>query len=224
MLKAIVMINPDIVAVINIAVLGLIFLSNFLILKNRKPRKTASSKNEEPNDNEHKSHLLLQSSPPQIDLKRGIAGLGNWFVLLWMAIIIMFASNPVFYYDFYDIRDAMQTLGLLAAVTGALFFFWSRSIPADPNMSSSTRFGLYVKTSGPYKYLRHPQFLGLILTTIGTIFLMGNAIYFLLVVPGLIISFLAQIEVNEEAANKLYPEQYNEYVVRTPWKLIPYFI
>jgi len=110
-------------------------------------------------------------------------------------------------------------LGLLAIVVGIGFSIWAR-IHLGSNWSNrpALKEGHELVTSGPYSFVRHPIYTGIILAMLGTALLVGWLwLVFFVIAIGV---YVARIPVEERIMEKQFPDQYPEYKKRTK-ALIP---
>lgn len=80
--------------------------------------------------------------------------------------------------------------------------------------------GQYVIDTGPYAFVRHPMYAGVMPLFAGLSLLMESTAMALFVVPMIVVGFLPRILV-EEATLKRELEGYDEYMSRTRWRLVP---
>lgn len=102
---------------------------------------------------------------------------------------------------------------ILAAVVG---FLAMREIGVRPSWGEPK--GLV--TTGIYGVVRHPYYLSLFLFAVGWA-VYFQAVYALLFVPVLVISYVAIICMEEQGLQTEYGDDYQEYAERVPWRLIP---
>ncbi len=128
----------------------------------------------------------------------------EWYRILGVLVFsiipftTVFFEQPRFELDFFWWRIA----GIAAMVLGIGLVIWSRF---NFNLQQE------MKKAGPYQYVRHPQYLGLVFMWIGWwwIWTAVYAFYF-----GMFILVLTWIEAYLEEKfilEKLFPEQYREY-------------
>jgi len=120
-------------------------------------------------------------------------------------------------------RPAVFALGVAVAIAGIAFrqyavatlgrFFTTRVM---------TQPGQIVVEAGPYKYVRHPSYSGVLLTVLGVLLCSTNWLSlacFVLALPGI----AYRIKVEEGALIRALGEPYREYMRRTP-RLVPFFV
>lgn len=76
-----------------------------------------------------------------------------------------------------------------------------------------------VVDSGPYRYVRHPMYAGLVLYLVGTPLMLGS-VWGLAVVPVMLI-LLALRTLGEEQVLTRDLAGYADYKTRTPWRIVP---
>ncbi len=73
-------------------------------------------------------------------------------------------------------------------------------------------------SQGPYKYMRHPMHLGLLLFPLAIAFLVGSPSFILIIFPFEVIFMLLMIKLMEEPeAISKFGNQYKEYMKGKPW-------
>jgi protein-S-isoprenylcysteine O-methyltransferase Ste14 len=75
-------------------------------------------------------------------------------------------------------------------------------------------------SKGPYRYLRHPLYLGLFLITISFPIYVGNVFAILVGLPLLVIGFSWRMNVEELALTKIHP-QYAQWL-KQRYRFIPF--
>jgi protein-S-isoprenylcysteine O-methyltransferase Ste14 len=73
--------------------------------------------------------------------------------------------------------------------------------------------------SGPYRYVRHPMYAGMVLFVIGTALMLGS-LWALAVTPVLFVMLGLRIR-GEEHVLRQDLAGYSEYMTKTPWRLVP---
>jgi protein-S-isoprenylcysteine O-methyltransferase Ste14 len=81
--------------------------------------------------------------------------------------------------------------------------------------------GQHVVEQGPYRWIRHPSYLGGLLAVIGIGITMSNWLAMFLPVCCLAVAYVYRINVEERALVRGLGPAYTEYMRRT-WRLIPY--
>jgi protein-S-isoprenylcysteine O-methyltransferase Ste14 len=119
---------------------------------------------------------------------------------------------------------AMAALGCLLALAGAWLVLRSRTRlgPAwsfVPKADHTT--GLV--TAGPYRFVRHPIYLGLIMLAVGEALAFGSWPALLIVLGGIVPGFAWRARVEEALLRRTFGERYESYRRRTKM-IIPYVL
>ncbi len=109
---------------------------------------------------------------------------------------------------------ALMLLGLVVRIwaIASLGAAFRTTVEVDPDQ--------VVVDLGPYRWVRHPSYSGVLLLTIGFGIAAGNWISLLLVIVVPIMAFLRRIEVEERAMIETLGRAYTEYRARTR-RLVP---
>lgn len=73
---------------------------------------------------------------------------------------------------------------------------------------------------GPYRYVRHPSYTGAVVTYLGIGIVLGNALSVVAALSGALVGFGYRITVEERALRENLAD-YEAYVERTPYRLLP---
>ncbi|HEY0682702.1 MAG TPA: isoprenylcysteine carboxylmethyltransferase family protein [Steroidobacter sp.] len=109
----------------------------------------------------------------------------------------------------------MRALGVVIFVSGAALR-WYAIFYLGPYFTVDVRVG----DTGPYRFVRHPSYTGVLLEFLGFALFIGNAWSMLLLVPVAIV-FSYRIRVEERALEQGLGEAYASYQRRTK-RLIPF--
>ncbi len=102
-----------------------------------------------------------------------------------------------------------------------LFFLTYRENPyLSPAVRIQTERGQRVISTGPYRYVRHPMYAGVIPFVVGTTLLLGSW-YGLLMGP-ILVAMIAFRAVREERVLRKELAGYDAYMERVKYRLIPY--
>lgn len=80
--------------------------------------------------------------------------------------------------------------------------------------------GQKIVKTGFYKYVRHPAYLGSLLSFLGLGIVFNNWITLLIIFIPILVAFLYRIRVEEKVLIQAFDEQYSDYI-RTSWRLLP---
>jgi protein-S-isoprenylcysteine O-methyltransferase Ste14 len=120
--------------------------------------------------------------------------LGGW--LTWVGVAIMI-SGIVFR------QYAISTLGK--------FFTSTIQIKKDHELIQT----------GPYRYIRHPSYLGILIMTLGLGIALANWISLILCIVLPTIGLMQRIKFEEKELEQHFGKQYQDYMKNT-WRVIPY--
>jgi protein-S-isoprenylcysteine O-methyltransferase Ste14 len=135
----------------------------------------------------------------------------GWFVLIGLDHRFMWTSTPLI----------VQILG--AALIGAGMVLVWETFRANTFATTQVRVqaerAQTVIDSGPYRYIRHPMYAGMVLFVIGTALMLGSlwglaATLVLFAMLGLRIR-------GEEQVLKQDLAGYGDYMTKTPWRIVP---
>jgi protein-S-isoprenylcysteine O-methyltransferase Ste14 len=116
---------------------------------------------------------------------------------------------------------AVRILGDVAVLTGLVFAIWARTVLGG-NWSSSVTFkeNHELIQRGPYRFVRHPIYTGILVMTLGTAVVSGRIAAFVALILFFVIYWLKSLK-EEEMLTKHFPEAYPAYQARTK-ALIPF--
>jgi protein-S-isoprenylcysteine O-methyltransferase Ste14 len=111
-------------------------------------------------------------------------------------------------------------LGAALTLAGIAFAIWAR-VHLGRNWSGvpSIKKDHELVTSGPYRFVRHPIYTGIIAALLGTAFVDGLPWLVAFVIFGIV--FVMRIPVEEKFMMQFFPDQYPEYRKRTK-ALVPF--
>jgi protein-S-isoprenylcysteine O-methyltransferase Ste14 len=145
----------------------------------------------------------------------GFAYLTSWLIILTSTVLCYF--NKVCFYNKW-----ISWIGVIISVSGfsirlfALFSlgkFYTRTIRITDNHK--------IITTGTYRYIRHPGYLGVILMFSGAAMAVSNwvgILYTLLIMPS---SFIYRIYAEERMLIDHFGENYRKYMAES-WRLLPF--
>jgi protein-S-isoprenylcysteine O-methyltransferase Ste14 len=116
------------------------------------------------------------------------------------AMVWLFGQNPGGYTPF-DTFLVIPGIALFAIGGGLVIFGWDRIFNAKDKV---------LVTDGLYKYVRHPQYLGILIATLGLIVYKFSPIS-LLLWPVLVFIYYRLARKEEKFAQEKFGEQYTEY-------------
>ena len=135
---------------------------------------------------------------------------------------LLFASNPVFglYTHIVPRSTAVESAGLLLTITGIAFAIWARFyIGQNWSGNVTIKVGHELIRTGPYRWVRHPIYSGILLAIIGTALGRGKVVG-VISIALFWLGFLIKSRKEEEFMRKTFGEQYVEYS-RSTGALVP---
>ena len=139
------------------------------------------------------------------------------FFLAWLVLMPLDAVR----FRWSQMPGWLQVVGAVLLLCSLYLFFLT--FRENPYLSPAVRIqperGQTVISTGPYRYVRHPMYAGVIPFVVGTTFLLGSwyGLLGLIIVVG--IAFRA---VREERVLRLELPGYEAYMARVKYRLIPY--
>lgn len=150
------------------------------------------------------------------------AGLRILFVVA--IILILQASSSITPSGFWGYRFGYGTelAGAILCAAGIAFAIWARvHLGRDWSPTPSIKEGHELVTTGPYRFVRHPIYTGMILALFGSALVNGVVWFIVFVVFS--VMFLWRIPIEEGYMMRLFPDQYPEYKKRTK-AIIPFIL
>ena len=119
--------------------------------------------------------------------------------------------------------DALAWIGAVLCIAGLLFFIWAR-FTLGRNWSGLVTFkgGHELITSGPYAFVRHPIYTGLLAMVVATVTVLGH-IAGIIAMPFVIVSLWVKLRSEEKLMLQKFPNEYAAYSRRVK-RLIPFLL
>ncbi len=147
------------------------------------------------------------------------------FPILLLVLILMLVIGRVFpgtaLGHFFSHRPAWRAVLADAIVlAGLVVAFWARTVLGG-NWSSRTVFkeGHELIRRGPYRYVRHPLYTGMLLMLVGVVVWIAN-VWVLIIFAVCVLGVLTRARQEEALLSRHFPIAYPEYKRRTK-RLIP---
>jgi protein-S-isoprenylcysteine O-methyltransferase Ste14 len=117
---------------------------------------------------------------------------------------------------------ALEILGTILFLSGLAFAVWARvHLGRNWGMPMTERAEPELVTSGPYRYVRHPIYSGILLGVLGTALALN--LYYLIALGVLTVYFIYSATVEERTMTAAFPEAYPRYKAHTKM-LIPFVL
>lgn len=148
--------------------------------------------------------------------------------VLALAVIIFLlifgkSSFPWLLHHLYEPSHALEILGLILCASGIAFAIWARNIlgtnwSAQPTLKE----GHELIMTGPYRYVRHPIYTGLLLAIFGTVIASGRILDFI-ILAYLLIDTHFKARTEESLMLQQFPDAYPAYQKQTK-AIIPFVL
>jgi protein-S-isoprenylcysteine O-methyltransferase Ste14 len=144
-----------------------------------------------------------------------------------VAVIILFLRLPwgqsTFQhspYIFISMNPVILSLGVVLCMAGVAFAIWARFyLGRNWGMPMTRKENRELVTSGPYAYVRHPIYTGMLTAIIGS--LLVDCIFWLVPLVFASAYFIYSATTEEKMMTQEFPDQYPAYKARTKM-LIPF--
>jgi protein-S-isoprenylcysteine O-methyltransferase Ste14 len=149
---------------------------------------------------------------------------GGWRTrLTGVSVIAVFLIAGVLRYGSLAVHSmTLEVIGAVLFACGIALAIWARlHLGRNWGMPMSQRAEPELVTSGPYRFVRHPIYTGLLTAMLGTALV--NNLLGLIVVAALVAYFYYSGMVEERNLASTFPETYPEYRSRTKM-LIPFLL
>jgi len=141
--------------------------------------------------------------------------IASCFITMWIPVILDFGRLLI-------LGEWLTWVGVAIMICGIVFrqyviivlgkFFTAQvQIQADHELIKA----------GPYRYIRHPSYLGILILALGLGIALANWISLLLCIVLPFIGIMRRIRVEDKALEKYFGKQYQDYRKST-WAFIPY--
>lgn len=143
--------------------------------------------------------------------------------LLALAILLWFVFGGGKHISIQPTNNVvLGSLGVICAGAGIAFAIWARvHIGRNWGMPMSLKEEPELVTSGPYAFVRHPIYTGILLAVFGSVLVSS----FIWIIPliGIAAYFYYSAKTEEKNLIKIFPEKYPAYMKRTKM-LIPFIL
>ena len=158
------------------------------------------------------------------------AWLRDWVLRLAVTVLIVIlavrlggragSSGAVFLRGIFTLPLALGWAAAAFTAIGIGFAIWARvSLGRNWSPRPAVKEHHELVTTGPYAYVRHPIYAGLMLATLGTALI--GTIFGIVMFIGISIFFAFRIDKEERLMLELFPTQYPQYQTHTK-RLVPF--
>jgi protein-S-isoprenylcysteine O-methyltransferase Ste14 len=146
---------------------------------------------------------------------------GWWWVrIIIIAMFLLLSRLPYFRTRIVPRNATWDSLGLIVCAGGIACSIWARwHLGANWSGAPSLKQEHELVTSGPYRFVRHPIYTGLLLALLGTALVSGALWWIIFSIVCLAFVYRVRVEENLMAAE--FPNEYSDYRKRTN-ALIPF--
>ncbi|HVS79753.1 MAG TPA: isoprenylcysteine carboxylmethyltransferase family protein [Candidatus Paceibacterota bacterium] len=174
--------------------------------------------------------FLIVWAVTSFGIKKSVGGWGRWLAVRAILLAVIFAvlGNKIFTGDSVHMSRAsgpanipLGVIGVLLCMAGIGFAIWARKhLGKNWGMPMSIKEKPDLVTTGPYTYVRHPIYTGMLLALAGSAIVGGQWEW---LVPAALFAayFVYSAKVEEKNMSKIFPDQYPEYKKRSKM-LIPF--
>jgi len=157
----------------------------------------------------------------------GLLGSNVLFRVVFLLAVILILSRPgpamwLHQHQYLMLKPIAKPIGALCCVVGITLAIWSRKILGKNwGMPMSLKEEPELVTVGPYNYIRHPIYTGVLLAILGSALAVG-IVWFIVFIGGIIYFTWSALQ-EQKNMLRLFPEQYPVYKQRTKM-FIPFVV
>lgn len=144
------------------------------------------------------------------------------FILIYISTLLGFAAGIALrYFNIGILTGFYQDLGLFAMICGSPLRNWAllslgKFFSRVVQIESEHR----IITNGPYHWLRHPAYTGMLLANTGVVVALGTWLGALIAFVLLLAATLYRIRIEENLLSEAFGDEYHRYMTQT-WRLFP---
>jgi len=141
-------------------------------------------------------------------------------ILLVVLVIIALQFSSFWRFFGYQSNFIVQLIGVALCVLGMVFAVWARwHLGKNWSGTPSIKENHELVTSGPYRFVRHPIYTGMLVALLGSAFTGG--VVWLAIFIIFCVNFLYRVPLEERYMMQIFPQEYPEYKKKTKI-LIPF--
>ena len=142
--------------------------------------------------------------------------------ILIIFVALLFLQEYVFHFDFIPHTAMIEVMGVIFCDLGIAFAIWARRhLGKSWNARPSIQEEHELVTTGPYRFVRHPIYTGVMIAVLGST-LVGGTFWFLIFIL-FCFELVWRIRIEERLMLQQFPNQYPDYKKRTK-ALIPFVL
>ncbi len=143
-------------------------------------------------------------------------------ILFVIVIIVLLPFNSFWHVIGYHSSAGVQLIGVILCGAGIAFAIWARwHLVRNWSGTPSIKEGHELVTSGPYRFVRHPIYTGILLALFGSALTGGGVWLVVFLMFG--VNVLYRLPVEERYMLQLFPDAYPEYKKKTK-AIIPFML
>ena len=148
-----------------------------------------------------------------------------WFRILILVMLLLWFRVPLsqkldLYQETSSFNPIVNSIGVLLCGAGIAFAIWARRhLGRNWGMPMSVKEAPELVMTGPYAYVRHPIYTGIIFAILGSA--LGSSVVWLIPFIGSCVYFTYSARVEEKIMIEQFPHEYPPYQRRTKM-LIPF--
>jgi protein-S-isoprenylcysteine O-methyltransferase Ste14 len=137
------------------------------------------------------------------------------FIVAWLPVILDFGRLLV-------LGDWLTWAGVAIMISGIIFRRYAISVLGKFFTATvQIKNGHELIRAGPYRYIRHPSYLGILIIALGLGIALANWISLLICVVLPLIGIIRRINVEEKELESHFGQQYQDYRKST-WRIVPH--
>jgi len=146
--------------------------------------------------------------------------------LMWILMVTAFGGAwfPVVFGPglWLNLGEWLTWVGILMMISGIIFRRYAIGVLGEFFTATvQIRKDHQIIKNGPYRFIRHPSYLGILILALGNGIALANWISFLLCLALPIAGIILRIRVEEKVLAQHFGEQYQNYKKNT-WRILPY--
>jgi len=163
-------------------------------------------------------------------LKTATRDMGRWFMILTgvitavgaIGLILYLLSPPWWTWTHFPLGEWVQWIGIIVSIPPIFFLIWvHRHLDTQWSIALEFQEDHRLITSGPYKRIRHPMYLGIFIYTIGLILISSDLLVLLFFGFSILVNY-RRIPEEEQMMIDEFGDEYREYMKHSG-KLVPPF-